>query len=776
MTLRALVDNGRRYHCRIPSIIVRSSSQGVVTSFKSLLLDGGEKRFLSTSSKSHCIEFDQQRTIYNLLNVVDFTPDEFDTLFDCILLAGTATSNSEDWQKNRGKRRTWAKRSTRSSRSPIMLATTAIALTSSSLPSSNRIVNDDTKISSHDLEAYLLTKYQNMEVTSDNKHWNHHRRRGSNSNSHSQRCKSLLVQQQNPRPQYNHHQIIQQRKQQQLQQRHQQQQKQQKRLINERMIHCARKDASYLHQILLGQHNDSENSSTLVEVSPSSSSSSLAKASYITRRQFRESLHTMSSKVHYPLLLPLSVSMLLTGLSVGVTSPIMPFISDNLQLTTTQYGTVISSFAVSKMLLNVPSSILVDRYGRRPYLVHSLWFIGLGVAGMGIATDAVQLCLCRMVVGAGVAALTTASSLMVSDISTPQSRARTYSPIMSAFALGMTLGPGLGGLLHDSYGVRDTFLIVGGMYGVSSIWNHYSVKETMTCSSSSTETDGMLLWQENKPLPWRSRDDWDGGFITPGTTIPGNTAQRTMKKTKYVTMDEQTEESNSISNAITLAAKDTAEQWKVLLANIHVQPVIIMNGFYMLTLSGTQFTLLPLILTGGGEAVASTVVGFALSSSEVGQLYMWMSAVQVLGNQAAGRFADTAGKGSAIVLGGLLTSLGMASVPIVCTYFSVGGDALNIDWAILAASLGIWSLGGTLLSTSHLAAVSDLVGSNQRSQALALLRTAGDVGYLCGAIGAGLLADGMGDVGLAMQTGGIVLVGSTLWFAVGQRFDRAGVH
>jgi MFS family permease len=370
-----------------------------------------------------------------------------------------------------------------------------------------------------------------------------------------------------------------------------------------------------------------------------------------------------------------------------------------------------------------------------------------------------------MIVGAGVAALTTASSLMVADISTPQSRASTYSPIMSAFALGMTLGPGLGGLLHDTYGVRDTFFIVGGMYGIAATWNHYSVKETMTSSNSSSssskiETDG---WPRNELLPWH-RDDWDGGFIAPGIIVIND--KTTLEKTSHV-MEEQTEESNNnLSNAITLAVKDTTEQWKVLLANIHVRPVIIMNGFYMLTLSGTQFTLLPLILTGGGEVVTTTAVGFALSSSEVGQLYMWMSAVQVLGNQAAGRFADTAGKGSAIILGGALTSFGMAGVPIVCTYFSTSGDAINIDWAILAASLGIWSLGGTLLSTSHVAAVSDLVGSNHRSQALALLRTAGDVGYLCGAIGAGLLADGFGDVGLAMQTGGAVLIGSTVWFAV----------
>ena len=329
----------------------------------------------------------------------------------------------------------------------------------------------------------------------------------------------------------------------------------------------------------------------------------------------------------------------------------------------------------------------------------------------------------------------------------------------------MTLGPGLGGLLHDTYGVRDTFFIVGGMYGIAATWNHYSVKETMTSSNSSSssskiETDG---WPRNELLPWH-RDDWDGGFIAPGIIVIND--KTTLEKTSHV-MEEQTEESNNnLSNAITLAVKDTTEQWKVLLANIHVRPVIIMNGFYLLTLSGTQFTLLPLILTGGGEVVTTTAVGFALSSSEVGQLYMWMSAVQVLGNQAAGRFADTAGKGSAIILGGALTSFGMAGVPIVCTYFSASGDAINIDWVILAASLGIWSLGGTLLSTSHVAAVSDLVGSNHRSQALALLRTAGDVGYLCGAIGAGLLADGFGDVGLAMQSGGAVLIGSTVWFAV----------
>jgi MFS family permease len=220
-----------------------------------------------------------------------------------------------------------------------------------------------------------------------------------------------------------------------------------------------------------------------------------------------------------------------------------------------------------------------------------------------------------------------------------------------------------------------------------------------------------------------------------------------------------------------------------------------MNGFYLSAISGTQMTLLPLLLTNGGTNTAAT--GMALTATTMGYIYMWMSAVQVLGNPAAGRFADKAGKHTAILAGGVLTSTAMATVPVICVYGLMAGDfvALNpndINWPLLAAVLGIWSLGGTLLATSHVsndsqtalalhmhlrktdvvpitnqvAAISDAVSDSRRSQAIALLRTAGDIGFLLGALSAGLAADLMGDVGFAMQAGSAVLMGATGWFGL----------
>ena len=58
------------------------------------------------------------------------------------------------------------------------------------------------------------------------------------------------------------------------------------------------------------------------------------------------------------------------------------------------------------------------------------------------------------------------------------------------------------------------------------------------------------------------------------------------------------------------------------------------------------------------------------------------------------------------------------------------------------------------------------MNDSSRSQAIALLRTAGDVGYLFGAVGAGVTADLASDVGVAMQVGSAVLLGSTTWFGM----------
>jgi MFS family permease len=126
-----------------------------------------------------------------------------------------------------------------------------------------------------------------------------------------------------------------------------------------------------------------------------------------------------------------------------------------------------------------------------------------------------------------------------------------------------------------------------------------------------------------------------------------------------------------------------------------------------------------------------------------------------VGNPVFAKLIDQIGKAPAIVGGCTLISASMATLPL-CQ-----------DWMQLAGVLGMWSMGSSMLSTAPLAYLSDHVSEENRAQAIALLRTCGDVGFLVGASGVGALAD-FTSMGVAMQSTSALLFVATTWFGARQ--------
>ena len=287
--------------------------------------------------------------------------------------------------------------------------------------------------------------------------------------------------------------------------------------------------------------------------------------------------------------------------------------------------------------------------------------------------------------------------MMLTDMSTPLNRASTIAPVMSAFAAGTALGPALGGFLVDSVGLHPTFYLVGLSYfGVAAL-NRAILTETM---------------MRKLHFPWQ---------------------QPAPESTKTKSLYE--------------ASQEAVGQWVPLLRENSVRNIMIMNGMYWVALAGSQMTLLPLLLTDS--------TGLNFSATQVGQVYMGMSLVQIVGNPVFARLIDKIGKTPAIVGGCSLISASMAALPF-CK------DPLQ-----LAGVLGIWSVGSSMLSTAPIAFLSDHVSEESRAQAIALLRTCGDVGFLVGASGVGALAD-FTSMGVAMESTSALLFTATTWFAARQ--------
>ena len=136
----------------------------------------------------------------------------------------------------------------------------------------------------------------------------------------------------------------------------------------------------------------------------------------VDKHEFSRVLREKASRIDYVRSLPIISSMLIVGASVGVVTPAMPFVVESLGLSSSQYGLVVSAFALSKMASNIPSAIFVERHGRKTYMVNSLLVIALGVGGIGIATSFEELYVCRLLTGAGVSFLSGAATMMLTDM------------------------------------------------------------------------------------------------------------------------------------------------------------------------------------------------------------------------------------------------------------------------------------------------------------------------------------------------------------------------
>ena len=184
-------------------------------------------------------------------------------------------------------------------------------------------------------------------------------------------------------------------------------------------------------------------------------------------------------------------------------------------------------------------------------------------------------------------------------------------------------------------------------------------------------------------------------------------------------------------------------QWGPLLQNARLRGMLSLNFCYWVALAGSQMTLLPMILSGPE---------FGLDAQGLGTVFAMMSVIAVLGAQPCAALADRFGKPQAIVPACFILGGSMLALPFMHSYES------------MLALMGVWAVGGTMLGSAPTAHVTDIVPPEARTQALALMRTVGDVGLLVGAGTAGVLAD-WSSMGAAMDGNAGLLLVATTWFA-----------
>lgn len=174
----------------------------------------------------------------------------------------------------------------------------------------------------------------------------------------------------------------------------------------------------------------------------------------------------------------------------------------------------------------------------------------------------------------------------------------------------------------------------------------------------------------------------------------------------------------------------------------------VVNIAYWVALAGGNMTLLPLMFAGQ----------YGLSPSEIGAAFALQAAVAVAGAGPAALLADRYGPQRV-----LAPALALMAIPMACLPIAPGITEAALPLALMA-------LGSTALASAPTALVSNILQPADRAQALALMRTMGDVGWLLGGASVGLAATWVGN-GPALQGTASCLLLTAMWF--GLRYGAA---
>jgi len=155
--------------------------------------------------------------------------------------------------------------------------------------------------------------------------------------------------------------------------------------------------------------------------------------------------------------LNLSTVTFLVMLGLSMVAPILPGYAADFGVSYALVGFVISSFAIARMLLDMPAGFLSRRYNKKIIMISGLMLIVVSSIMAGSAPNYVALVIARMIEGAGSALHVTTATVFLAQIAGTEKRGQLMSVYSGTLLLGSVFGPTFGGFIAAVYDIHAPF-------------------------------------------------------------------------------------------------------------------------------------------------------------------------------------------------------------------------------------------------------------------------------------------------------------------------------
>ena len=159
----------------------------------------------------------------------------------------------------------------------------------------------------------------------------------------------------------------------------------------------------------------------------------------------------------------LALSIFSSMLGVGIIAPLLPLYAENLGATGIGIGIIFGAFSFSRAIFMPVFGRLSDRSGRKRLISVGLLLYAIISLGYIWADSVSQLTLVRLIQGAASGMILPIAQAYIGDIA-PEGKEGTWMGYFNAalFA-GFGVGPLMGGILTDYFGMTTAFSAMGGL-------------------------------------------------------------------------------------------------------------------------------------------------------------------------------------------------------------------------------------------------------------------------------------------------------------------------
>ncbi|PAZ14931.1 MFS transporter [Streptomyces sp. SA15] len=155
----------------------------------------------------------------------------------------------------------------------------------------------------------------------------------------------------------------------------------------------------------------------------------------------------------------LVTSMLTLGFDMTILNVALPTMAGDLGATTGEQQWMADAYVVVFAALMLPAGLLGDRFGRRLMLIVGLGIFLAGSVVGALAGDVNAVIAARAAMGVGAALVTPLALSVLPSLFTPDERGKAVGIISAGSALGLPLGPVIGGWLLDHFWWGSVFLV-----------------------------------------------------------------------------------------------------------------------------------------------------------------------------------------------------------------------------------------------------------------------------------------------------------------------------